>query len=376
MLKKLIALATVAIISGCGSDSSSDTPPSSSQSSLNFSVINLLDSPQSRSEVVSFDQQENCHHGKCVSDLSKVNIAFNYVFLKKVASLPDEESTCDQTGQCEQYHEYFDDEPNQLRMIEVKEANGGDASALFDGMMVKPGYYQMCLYMNGKHEQGAQVETEFDSHVIENDGTIDYLSTPSQGSCAGAKPPQDARPWGRLVSKTFEVKRGENNLAFWFDLDNTLQYNRKHAWRFLGEKDFEIVHVERNFGDILGTIDMDAVQQQCTSNNYESLEAVYLYPQGTAQEQMLGYYSLETGTDGEHRPLRQAQVAIPFAEDSVGSIAYFSFSELNAGEYSLGYSCTTQHDNQDEQGAGFEIFRSLSPVTVLKGQTTYPEFNE
>jgi hypothetical protein len=341
---------------------------------LNFSVINLLDNTQSNSEFATFDLEENCHHGKCLSDLDEVNIAFNYVFLKKVASLPDEESTCDQTGQCEQYHKYFEDEANQLRMIEVKSANGGDASTLFDGMMVKPGYYQMCLYMNGKHENGGQVDTELDSHIVENDGNIDYLSTPSQGSCAGAKPPQDARPWGRLVSKTFEVKRGENNLAFWFDLENTLQYNRNHAWRFLGEKDFEIVHVERNFGNITGTIDVDAVQQQCLANNYDALEAVYLYPQGTTQEQMLGYYSAETGVDGAQRPLKQSRIATPFTEDLEGSKAYFSFSGLFAGEYSLGYSCTTQYDNQDDQGAGFEVYRSLSQVIVEKGKTSYPEF--
>ncbi|MGF1696022.1 hypothetical protein L4C54_10175 [Vibrio lamellibrachiae] len=372
MNMKLTPLVLAALLVGCGSDSSDENSTSPETATLNFSVINQLDSELNSSDVNSYELDSNSNHDKDLSDLDKVNIAFNYVFLKKVASLPGEEETCDQTGQCEQYHNYFEDQEDELRMIEVKAANGSDAGPLFDGMMVKPGYYQMCLYINGKHENGGQVDTYYDSHVIEHNGNVDYLSTPSQGSCAGAKPPKDARPSGRLVSQTFQVQRGENNLAFKFNLEETLRYNRNQGWRFLGQKDFEIVQIDSNYGQIIGSVDIESIQQECMMQDDLALEAVYLYPYNTRQDQMLGYHSIGAGVEGEKRPLNHSMVSTTFAEGIDEQIAYFGFNNVKAGTYTLGYSCSAQNDT--EEGASFEIYSSLDSVLVKKGQVTYPEF--
>ncbi|MCK6262744.1 hypothetical protein KP803_05585 [Vibrio sp. ZSDE26] len=377
MYMKLTPLVLAAILVGCGSDSGDDNTTSPTNATLNFSVINQLDNELNSFDVNSYaldNHANHANHDKDLSDLDKVNIAFNYVFLKKVASLPGEVETCDQTGQCEQYHNYFDDQQNELRMIEVKAANGSDASPLFDGMMVKPGYYQMCLYINGESKSGGQVETDVDSHVIEHNGNADFLSSPSQGSCAGAKPPKDARPSGRLVSQTFQVQRGENNLAFKFDLESTLKYNNKHGWRFLGQKDFEIVQIDSNFGQIIGSVDIESIQQECKMQDDSALEAVYLYPYNTQQQQMLGYHSHSVGVEGEQRPLNHSMVSTTFAEGIDDQVAYFGFNNVKAGTYALGYSCSAQNDNEDNQGAYFNIYSTLDSVLVKKGQVTYPEF--
>ena len=371
-----IVLSTALV--GCGSDSN-DNGTSPTEAKLNFGVINQIDSPVSASkslEVESDYSDSTCNHGKCLSDVDEAVIAFNYVYLKKVGGNGDD-ATCDQTGECEAYHINFEEEANELRMIDVMNANGDSAYPLFEDLTMSPGDYQMCLYINGKYEKGTQVDTDYDSHVRDIDGSYLYLTSPSQGSCAGAKPPENARPTGRLVSKPFTVVAGENNLAFWFNLEDTLQYNKNHDWRFLSSKDFEIVHVDDiapRLGHIRGTVDIDTIQSVCHANNAGAVDAVYLYRGDTTQEQMLGFHSLRQGIEGEKRPKESAPLAVPLIADPEGMKAVFNFSDVYADEYAVGYTCTSQYDKEETNGSGFEIYDAINNIIVEPGRTADVHF--
>ena len=381
--KLLLPLVLSSLLVGCGSDNNDNSTPTPNDATLNFAVINQIDSPviANKNLIETSDYSDaNCNHGKCLDDIDEAVIAFNYVYLKKAGGSGGGDATCDQTGECEAYHITFEQEANELRMIDVMNANGDNAYPLFQDLKLSPGDYEMCLYINGKYENGAQVEVDYDSHVRDIDGSYLYLTTPSQGSCAGAKPPQNARPTGRLVSQPFTVQKGYNNLAFWFNLEETLQYNKNHDWRFLGEKDFEIVHVDDiapRLGHIRGTIDIDTIQSVCHTENYsgtEALDAVYLYRGATEQNQMLGFYDPRLGNEGERRPQELAPVAVPLIVDPSGMKAHFSFSDIYAGTYAVGYTCTAQYDNEDDSGYGFEIFDSINNIIINPGRTTNVEF--
>ncbi|AJR05150.1 DUF4382 domain-containing protein [Photobacterium gaetbulicola] len=375
--KLLLPLVLSSILVGCGSDNNDNggNVPGPTDATLNFGVINQLSSPASASKSLietSDYSSTNCNHGKCLDDIDEAVIAFNYVYLKKVNGNGGDDATCDQTGECEAYHITFEQEANELRMIDVMNANGDNAYPLFQDLKLSPGDYEMCLYINGKYESGTQVEVDYDSHVRDIDGSYLYLTTPSQGSCAGAKPPQNARPTGRLVSQPFTVQKGYNNLAFWFNLEETLQYNKNHDWRFLGNKDFEIVHVDDiapRLGHIRGTIDIDTIQSVCHDNNLDAVDAVYLYRGATEQSQMLGFHDPRIGNEGERRPVELAAVAVPLVEDPSGMQAQFSFSDVYAGEYAVGYTCTAQHDTEEANGSGFEIYDSINNIIVEPGRT-------
>ncbi|GAA4890159.1 hypothetical protein [Ferrimonas pelagia] len=377
MKKQWLATVVAAtLVSGCGSDSSNSNgggdlqPPVPGPTSLNLSVIDRWDLAQRSVDDAAAPMRQDCHHDKCLDDLEKVNIAFNYVFLKPIASLPGEEETCDQTGECEPYHVYFEDQPDHLRMLEVKDANGGSADVLFEGLAMSPGTYEMCLYINGKYESGVEPNVRHDSHVVEHSGVVDHLTTPSQGACAGAKPPSDVRDSGRLVSQRFDIVAGDNNLAVLFDLENSLQYNKNNGWRFLGNKNLEIRHVEREYGDILGTVAGTEVRDQCLRERGSSVEAVYLYPHNTAAHEMLGYYS-RAGATVQNRPLADALLV---TSEGVDNLGHFSFHGVEAGEYNLGYSCTTQNDTPEIEGDGFRIHASLGGLQVEGGVIKHVAF--
>ncbi|MFA0082041.1 hypothetical protein AB4383_08420 [Vibrio breoganii] len=362
---------------GCNSDSDESNSPTPTQTTLNLAVINQLGSTVVESEDASLlNADSTCNHGKCLTDVDEAVIAFNYVFLKRVDG-SSSDATCDQTGECEAYHVTFEHEANELRMIDVMNANGSDAAPLFQDLRLSPGDYQMCLYINGQHQGGGQVDIDYDSHVRDIDGSYLYLSTPSQGSCAGAKPPQNARPTGRLVSKTFTVQKGYNNLAVWFNLEDTLRYNKNHDWRFLSNKNFEIVHIDDippRLGHINGTIDIDSIQSVCHENSFDAVDSVYLYRGATEQQQMLGFHTLREGIEGERRPKEGAPIAVPMIVDPSGLKGQFVFDSVYADEYAVGYTCTAQHDTEETNRSGFEIYQSINNIVVEPGRTTRVEF--
>ncbi|MDA9558207.1 DUF4382 domain-containing protein, partial [Vibrio sp.] len=319
----------------------------------------------------TYDQDGNdatgCHHGHCVSDIDEANVLFNYVFLKPV------------NNGAQAKHVEFNDDAHQLRNIDIVNQNGEDADTLFDGMIVEPGTYEMCLYVNGAHNGGAAVETELDSHVIEKDGVTYSLSTPSQGSCEGAKPPKDARQYGRLMSAQFVVEEGkENQLAFVFDLEEQLVYNKNHDWRLDNSVRFDIVHEDITQGHIVGSMNVDGIMKQCHEqaiNNgydYAILDKAYLYKGDVEENAMGGVHSLESERTLPHQT---AMIATPLIVEGMivegsGAQASFTFEGIVAGEYSVGYTCTAKLDTDADNAANFTIF-DAEDVNVVAGQTSH-----
>ena len=121
-------------------------------------------------------------------------------------------------------------------------------------------------------------------------------------------------------------------------------------------------------GNIEGTVALQTYGN-CLTDNGGTVQAVYLYEDGTSQADMAPI----GGNDGV-KPITSASVTMNQAQTNYE----FSLGFIDPGTYSLGYTCTAQYDsdedNADPVADGFAIYKAQNGVQVTVGQDSQVSF--
>ncbi|RTR31332.1 DUF4382 domain-containing protein [Shewanella atlantica] len=337
--KTILAVTLTSLLTACGGSDDNSTPPLPESGVFNLGVS---DNP---------------------ADAKIVNIAFKQVVLKN-----DEGSIS------------FDAiEGGGLKHIDLLTVQGAEVATLISGESVPVGEYQMCIYM-----QKNETADENSSYVQTADGTAG-LTTNSNGSCGGVG--AEDEDTGRLfLNKTFTIEEGSNTFVAEFNLAKGLQapHGNKDYWT-LKPTSVQLVNAAE-IGGISGQIS-SATFSDCQSAAVdlglpdEYSPAVYLYPINTALINMADFRAEnEPYLQTEVAPLASARVnpILDADENEIGQGYEFGF--LDAGMYSLGYTCVAQQDDSDENDIDkippffFNADEQLVEVTL--GETITRHFPE
>ena len=366
--KTLIAISLATLLSACGSsnDSHIDTP---TKLSLGVANTNNIETRSLNNfEPMLLNDMKKDHF-----NVEQVSIAFTYVYLKKLGDNNSDDEV--------EHHLTFENDEGEpietrqvhLRNITEEEPGYIDAHYLFPEIDVTPGKYQVCVYMHNNPDDNNEAEDL--SYVIENDEfqTVKGLTTPSQGACAGAKPPSSNYDTGRIVVKDLEVLEGDNFIAVDFGLQHTLQHNNGQDSWSLKPNGYSFFHVEGE-GRIAGNIDNETVRDVCPypTQDGTNIEAVYLYP---ADTDILNMADLRTEPypDGEVAPITTTEVVIETL-DTEGTLATYQFDNVQNGFYTLGYTCAAHLDDPETADENFEIFQASDNLRVFPSATTEHDF--
>ncbi|WP_299790006.1 DUF4382 domain-containing protein [uncultured Shewanella sp.] len=338
--KTILAITLTSLLTACGGSDDDSTPPLPESGTFSLGVS---DNP---------------------ADAEIVNIAFKQVVLKN-----DEGSIS------------FDvSEDGELKHIDLLTVQGAEVATLVSGETVPVGEYQMCIYM-----QKSETADENSSYVQTADG-IAGLTTNSNGSCGGIG--AEDEDTGRLfLNKTFTIEEGSNTFVAEFNLAKGLQspHGNKDYWT-LKPTSVQLVNAAE-IGAISGQISPETMASCETAAvdlglADEYSPAVYLYPIDTLLTDMADFRA-------ENEPYLLTEVA-PMASTRVNPILNeeeveighgYEFGFLDAGTYSLGYTCVSQNDDPDnadnlESTPAFFIHIDEQTVEVTLGETTERHFPE
>ncbi|MEH6452005.1 MAG: hypothetical protein V7782_03085 [Psychromonas sp.] len=358
--KTIIAISLATLLSACGS--SDDSNPVTPTAKLTLGVANT-----NASEAMALSNTK-----KDYSNVDQVSIAFTYVYLKK-------QGDSDDSDEVEHHLTFEDDEGNSvetrqvhLRDITDEDTSYIDAHYLFPEIDVAPGKYQVCVYMHTNPNDDNAAEDL--SYLIENDEnlTVKGLTTPSQGACAGAKPPTSNYDTGRIVVKDLEVLEGDNFIAIDFGLKHTLKHNQGQDEWSLKPQGYSFFHVSGE-GRISGEIDNETVRKMCPKITEDeiNIEAVYLYPRDTDILNM-GDVREEQHVD-KVAPLATTEVAVTLNADGSEQLAAYHFDNVTNGYYTVGYTCQAHLDDPIDADDSFEIYQASENLRVFPSATT--EYN-
>ncbi|ABV35062.1 putative lipoprotein [Shewanella sediminis HAW-EB3] len=334
--KTILAITLTSLLAACGgSDDNSSPDPESGIFNLGVS-----DNP---------------------ADAEIVNIAFKQVVLKN-----DEGSIS------------FDAiEGGGLKHVDLLTVQGAEVATLVSGESVPVGEYQMCIYM-----QNNEAAASGSSYVETADG-IAGLTTNSNGSCGGvgAEDPDTGR---LFLNKTFTIEEGSNTFVAEFNLAKGLQapHGNKDYWT-LKPTSVQLVNAAE-IGGISGQVS-SATFSECQSAAVglelpdEYSQAVYLYPIDTILTNMADFRAEnEPYLLTEVAPLASARVNPIFDEGGTETGQGYEFGFLDAGTYSLGYTCVAQQDDSDENDIDktppFFIHIDEQGVVVELGEVTERNF--
>ncbi|MCL1057033.1 DUF4382 domain-containing protein [Shewanella gelidimarina] len=344
-----IAIATSMMLSGCGSDSDTDSSP---EIEFGQFTLGVSDNP---------------------ADANIVNIAFKQVVLKNSDGALSFDVSVGDDG---------------LQHVDLLSVQGQNVATLVSGQSVAVGEYQMCIYM-----QNNQISDTDSSYVLSGatkdtngdyvGGVVEGLMTNSNGSCGGTGADEDNT--GRLFfNKAFTIAAGNNSFVAEFNLSKGLQgpHGNKEYWT-LKPTSVQLVN-SADVGAIAGEISTETMSN-CESNANGSVfsPAVYLYPSSTALDNMADFRTGENVLT-QVAPITSARVN-PI-EDSEGNTSgyKYEFGFVVADTYSLGYTCLAQNDDPEASNvrdpqdgtAAFFIDSAEQDVTVVVDETTTRHFPE
>ncbi|WP_354623443.1 DUF4382 domain-containing protein [Psychromonas sp. MME2] len=303
ILNKVSLLSALAIsLTACGGGSGDGLESKSAQ--LTFAVS---DSPENVQNVV---------------------IAFKNVSIKRV----DNDENDGQPGEIIAMQDEQGAE-TEYRQVDLLQFQGEDAAQLFTGISLVPGDYQMCIYI----VDGTGSGNPDDSYVVEEDNSVKGLQTPSNGSCAGYKPDDEAMT-GRLKTDTFTIHAGNNYLVAEFNLMKVLKspVGNKDYWT-LKPTGYELVHAD-DAGTIQGSVDSNVV-----NNCLGSVAMAYLYPQ--TENSLMGDFRNDEIAQYSYlgqpmlAPLAAAKVNERIVESD--TLYEYEFGFVRVGDYSIGYTCSS-----------------------------------
>ncbi|WP_028864281.1 DUF4382 domain-containing protein [Psychromonas aquimarina] len=289
------------------------------------------------------------------ADAQIVNIAFKQVVLKNSDGAVSFDVS--QSGA-----------PKHVDLLTVQ---GKETEMLVSGQSVPLGEYQMCIYI-----ENSEVADTASSYVKTQDGNDAGLVTNSNGSCGGVG--AEELNTGRLfLNKTFTIAAGVNTFVAEFELGKGLQgpHGNKNYWTL---KPTSVqLNNRAEVGVISGQISSTVIDNcEAEAGGSEFSSAVYLYPASTTVENMGDFRSADTVLP-QVAPTASARVnPVKNELDEVVANKY-EFGFAAAGTYSLGYTCTSQHDDPDaEEGVsdGFIMHAAEQDISVTAGETTVRDF--
>ncbi|MDR9829547.1 DUF4382 domain-containing protein [Vibrio sp. FNV 38] len=336
---KQTALASLVLVGlvGCGDDSESTTPITLSVSDAPLDDVD--DVVVTFSKVALLSQQGG---SPLIYDVYKTDENGDYV---------NENGDPLQDG----------DAPIPLS-VNLLDYQGSDALPLIENEVIPVGSYKLCVFTHdGDHPTHP-------SYVVENDDmdTTRELTVKGDGACPQGVGKEDNA--GVLYfNNSFNVNQESNDFVVEFDLRRGLKNSSTFPDYTIQRTSVSLINTVET-GNIEGTIAL-TTYNNCRGDDNTSVQSVYLYEGDVDKADMA-----PIGGVGENKPITSASVIMDQAQANYE----FSLGFINPGTYSLGYTCTAQHDSDDESvdpvAEGFIIYEAQNDVQVVIDQDSQVSF--
>ncbi|KAA8666684.1 DUF4382 domain-containing protein [Vibrio gigantis] len=244
--------------------------------------------------------------------------------------------------------------------VNLLDYQGSDALPLIENEVIPVGSYKLCVFANdGDHPTDP-------SYVVENDDTTRELTVKGEGACPQGVGKEDNA--GVLYfNNSFNVNQQSNDFVVEFDLRRGLKNSSTFPDYTIQRTSVSLINTVET-GNIEGTVAL-STYDTCNGGDNTFAQSVYLYEGNVDKPDMA-----PIGGSDEVKPITSASVAMNQAQTNYE----FSLGFIDPGTYSLGYTCTAQHDsdedNADPVADGFEIFDVQNSVQVVVGQDSQVSF--
>ncbi|MEZ9386078.1 DUF4382 domain-containing protein [Vibrio lentus] len=244
--------------------------------------------------------------------------------------------------------------------VNLLDYQGSDALPLIENEVVPVGSYKLCVFANdGDHPTDP-------SYVIENDDTNRELTVKGNGACPQGVGKEDNA--GVLYfNNLFNVNQQSNDFVVEFDLRRGLKNSSSLPDYTIQRTSVSLINTVET-GNIEGTVAL-STYDICNGGDNTFVQSVYLYEGDVDKADMA-----PIGGSDEVKPITSASVTMNQAQTNYE----FSLGFIDPGTYSLGYTCTAQHDSDEENAAplaaGFEIYEAQNGVQVTVGQDSQVSF--
>ncbi|MEZ8861042.1 DUF4382 domain-containing protein [Vibrio sp. 10N.247.311.51] len=245
--------------------------------------------------------------------------------------------------------------------VNLLDYQGSDALPLIENEVVPVGSYKLCVFANdGDHPTHP-------SYVVENDDSIRELTVKGNGACPQGVGKEDNA--GVLYfNDSFNVNQQSNDFVVEFDLRRGLKNSSTFPDYTIQRTSVSLINTVET-GNIEGTVSSTTFEACNPTNDNTYVQSVYLYEGNVDKADMA-----PIGGSDEVKPITSASVAMNEAQTNYE----FSLGFIDPGTYSLGYTCTAQHDsdedNADPVADGFDISEVQNSVQVVVGQDNQVSF--
>ncbi|MEZ8817337.1 DUF4382 domain-containing protein [Vibrio cyclitrophicus] len=245
--------------------------------------------------------------------------------------------------------------------VNLLDYQGSDALPLIENEVVPVGSYKLCVFANdGDHPTHP-------SYVVENDDSIRELTVKGNGACPQGVGKEDNA--GVLYfNDSFNVNQQSNDFVVEFDLRRGLKNSSTFPDYTIQRTSVSLINTVET-GNIEGTVSSTTFSACNPTNDNTYVQSVYLYEGNVDKADMA-----PIGGSEEVKPITSASVAMNEAQTNYE----FSLGFIDPGTYSLGYTCTAQHDsdedNADPVADGFDIYEVQNSVQVVIDEDTRVSF--
>ncbi|MDH5880438.1 DUF4382 domain-containing protein [Vibrio sp. S/42/10] len=245
--------------------------------------------------------------------------------------------------------------------VNLLDYQGSDALPLIENEVVPVGSYKLCVFANdGDHPTHP-------SYVVENDDSIRELTVKGNGTCPQGVGKEDNA--GVLYfNDSFNVNQQSNDFVVEFDLRRGLKNSSTFPDYTIQRTSVSLINTVET-GNIEGTVSSTTFAACNPTNDNTYVQSVYLYEGNVDKADMA-----PIGGSDEVKPITSASVAMNEAQTNYE----FSLGFIDPGTYSLGYTCTAQHDSDEDNAGpvadGFDIYEVQNSVQVVVGQDNQVSF--
>ncbi|OED84726.1 DUF4382 domain-containing protein [Vibrio splendidus] len=245
--------------------------------------------------------------------------------------------------------------------VNLLDYQGSEALPLIENEVIPVGSYKLCVFANdGDHPTDP-------SYVIENDDMTRELTVKGNGACPQGVGKEDNA--GVLYfNDSFNVNQQSNDFVVEFDLRRGLKNSSTYPDYTIQRTSVSLINTVET-GNIEGTVASTTFDACRLTTDNTFVQAVYLYEGNIDKDDMT-----PIGGSEEVKPVTSASVVL--GEDQTNF--EFSLGFIDPGTYSLGYTCTAQHDSDEDNAAplaaGFAIYEAENGVQVTVGQDSQVSF--